>query len=317
MTDKPFQVNPELTGIALAYRNTDYIADEILPRVPVAQKYFGYKKYGSAAFLNAPDAEIGRKGRPSTMELKSTMETAECIDYSISAEVPEDDIIEAAAATSAGNAVEDPMGDNTLLVTDGLMLAREKRVANLVYDEKTYGSNVATLSGDDRFTSKESSVIDVFTDVKNTMLVEPTHAVVSSAGAIYLQTHPDFLTVYKAENSNNKGIVPLDFVAQTLGLKKILVGKSKINNVKPGKTPVITSVWGDDMVFFYQNPLAKPKNGLTFGLTAQRGQLNVQTYFDGMLGSYGVHYIKPVETLAELILSGSCGYLVKDAFVKE
>lgn len=309
--DKPFQVNPELTGIALAYKNTDYIADEILPRVPVSQKYFGYKKYDTAAFLNAPDAKIGRKGIPNTLELKSELVTTNCEDYSVMAEVPEDDVMEAKAATGAE---EDPIGDNTLLVVDGLQLAREKRVADIITDSSNYGSNVTTLTTDNNFTNKDSSFIDVYRDVKNAMLVEPNYAVISSVAAVYLQTHPDFLAVYKAENSDNKGFVPLEFIAQALGLKKILVGKSKMNTVKQGKTAVVKNIWGDDMAFFYQNPLAKPKAGLTFGLTAERAKLNVQTYFDGKAGSFGVHFIKPVESVKELILSTACGYLVKDAF---
>ena len=33
-TNIPYEVNPELTGISLAYRNTDYIADKVLPELP-------------------------------------------------------------------------------------------------------------------------------------------------------------------------------------------------------------------------------------------------------------------------------------------
>lgn len=308
----PFHVNPELTGIALAYRNTGYIADEILPRVPVSQKSFQYKKYDNSAFLNIPNSEIGRKGLPETMELKSTIVTESCVDHSVMAEVPEDDVLEANAAQ--GTEKEDPIGDNTLLATEGLKLSREKRVADLITNTATYDGNVLTLSGSDRFTDKTSSFLDTFFTAKNKMLMEPTHAVVSSAGAGYWQTHPDFLKVYTAENPNNKGIVPLDFIAKILGLEKILVGKTKANSQKPGKEPVIQSLWGNDLALFYLNPLARPKYGLTFGLTATKGSTEVQTYFDGKLGAHGVHYIKPVETLKELIMAPACGFLIKNAF---
>lgn len=310
----PFHVNPELTGIALAYRNTGYIADEILPKVTVSQKSFQYKKYDNSAFLNIPKSEIGRKGLPGTMELTSQLITASCVDHSVMAEVPEDDVLEANAVSGSDAEKEDPIGDNTLLATEGLKLAREKRVADLITNAETYEGNILTLSGSDRFTDKTSSFLDTFFTAKNKMLMEPTHAVVSSVGAGYLQTHPDFLKVYTAENPNNKGIVPLSFIAEQLGLEKILVGKAKANSAKPGKNPVIQSLWGVDLALFYLNPIARPKYGLTFGVTATKGSMEVQTYFDGKLGAHGVHYIKPVETLKELIMAPACGFLIKNAF---
>ena len=99
-----------------------------------------------------------------------------------------------------------------------------------------------------------------------------------------------------------------------MGLEKILVGKSKANAQKPGKTPVIQTLWGIDLALFYLNPIARPKYGLTFGLTATKGSTEVQTYFEGKFGAHGVHYIKPVETLKELIMAPACGFLIKNAF---
>ena len=311
--DMPFKVHPELTGIALAYRNTDYIADEVLPRVSVSSKVFEYNKHSDDAFLSVPDAEIGRKGMPETMELKHISLESACKNYSVLGEVPQEDVEVAQGSTAAEK--EDPIGDNTLLVTDGLKLAREKRVADLLSNTATYDGNVLTLSGTDRFSNKQSSFTDTYFDIKNNkMLVEPNTMVVSSIGASYLQTHPDFVAMYKGENSNNRGLVPLDFIAQQLGLNKIIVGKAKANSVKPGKTAVIQSVWGLDMILLYLNPLAKPKMGLTFGMTAEFGELEVQTYFNGLLGSKGINYIKPVESVKEIVLAPSCGFLVKNAF---
>lgn len=312
-TDRPFVIDPELTGIALAYKNDKYIADSIFPRVPVTKTLFAYNKYDKGAFLQAVNGEIGRKGEPETVELKYQRETSETIPYSIKAEVPEADVMDAMAS---GDDRLNPLGDNTLLATESLKLSREVRVAKLLADNSTYAGNVTTLDKNTSFANKDSSVIDVFKDITDKMAAAPNYAVVSYTNALYLQTHPDFLGIYKTVNTDNKGIVPLSFVAQTLGLDEILIGQSKVNTVKQGKIPVIKNVWGNDMVFFHKNPLAKPEYGVTFGLTAEYKQLNVQTYFNGMKGSYGIHYIKPVETIKEIVLAKDCGYLVKNAFVK-
>ena len=310
----PFEINPELTGIALAYRNNNYVADKVLPRVKVSKRLFEYNEYDKGSFLTVPKTEIGRKGEAETMELKSRLVPASCIDYSLKAEVPQVDVEEA----QANNGVENPIQDNTLLTVDGLKLAREKRVANLITTASNYGGNVTILSAaqENTFAYDESSFNAVFEDVINKMAVAPNYAVVSQTGALKLQRHPDFLALYKNYNSDNRGRVPLDFIAKELGLKEIIVGSARLNTAKLGKTPVIENIWGDDMAFIYINPLAKPKAGLTFGMTAEASALTVQTYFDSDKGAKGLNIIRPVETLKEFIACSGCGYLIKNAFAK-
>lgn len=309
-TNIPYEVNPELTGISLAYRNTDYIADKVLPRVAVTQKAFQYRLYSEKSFLTVPESEIGRTGMPNKMSLQSKLELASLVSQSLEAEVPQEDVEE----VQASGADEDPIQDNTLLVTDGLALSREVRCAKLLSDSSNYGKNVMTLSGTDQLTDKTSSVIDLWKDIKQGMLMPPTHAVVSDTYSLYLQTHPEFIGMFKGDNANNKGMVPLEFIAQQLGLKEIFVGRAKVNAANEGQEPKIEDVWGRDLLFIHQNPLAKPKHGMTFGFTAQKGQRQVQTFYDGRPGSHGVNYIKAVEDVKELIAAPSCGFLIKDAF---
>lgn len=309
-TDIPYEVNPELTGISLAYRNSDYIADKVLPRVTVTQKAFQYRKYSEKAFLTVPETEVGRTGMPNKMTIQSKLETESLVSHSLEAEVPQEDIEE----IQASGADEDPVQDNTLLVTDGLALAREERCAKLLSDTSKYGKNFLTLSGTDQLTDKSSSVIDLWKDIKKSMLMPPTHAVLSDTYALYLQTHPEFVGMFKSDNANNKGMVPLDFIAQQLGLKEIFVGRAKVNSANEGQEPIIKDVWGRDLLFIHLNPLAKPKLGMTFGFTAQKGQREIKTFYDGRPGSHGVNYIKAAENLKELIMAPSCGFLVKNAF---
>lgn len=311
-TNIPYEVNPELTGISLAYRNTDYIADKVLPRVAVTQKAFQYHQYAEHAFLTVPETEIGRTGMPNKMSVQAKLEVSSLVSQSLEAEVPQEDVEE----VQASGADVDPIQDNTLLVTEGLTLAREIRCAKLLSDSTNYGKNVITLSGTDQLTNKTSSVIDLWKDVKKKLLMPATHAVVSDTYALYLQTHPEFIGMFKGDNTNNKGMVPLDFIAQQLGLKEILVGRAKVNAANEGQQANIVDVWGRDLIFFHQNPLAKPKHGMTFGFTAQKGQREVLTFFNGRAGSHGVNYIKTVEDVKELITASSCGCLVKDAFAE-
>ena len=73
MATAPFHVSPELTAIAIAYRNpvTDYIADLVMPRTrPVGKLEFSYTVYDLSAF-NRPNTFVGRKGRPNEVTTSS------------------------------------------------------------------------------------------------------------------------------------------------------------------------------------------------------------------------------------------------------
>ncbi len=43
-----FPIQPELTAIAIAYKNRSLIADQVLPRVPVGKQDFKYLKFNLA-----------------------------------------------------------------------------------------------------------------------------------------------------------------------------------------------------------------------------------------------------------------------------
>lgn len=303
-----YVLNAEYTGISLAYKNENYIADRVLPRVPVNKKNFSYDKYPDDAFLNVPKTLIGPKGMPESMDIKKDRIPAMVDYHAIKDEVAQTDIDEQAEG-------EDILGDNVLLLTDAMSLAREIRTAQLLQDSTNYGSNTKVLSGTDQFSDKESSVIETIMEVRRKMLVKPNKAVVSDDGATYLQCHPEFVSMFKSEYSNVKsGIVPLEYVAQCLKLQEIIVGQSLVNTAAKGQAAKITQAWGNDFILFYQNPLAKPQQGLTFGYTAQWGKREVSQFFDGERGYRGVVRNKVAEALKEIIAASSCGYLLKDAF---
>src|SRR6266576_852697 len=138
----PFVINPVLTAIALAYTNQDFIADRVLPRVPVAKQVFAYLKYGVADGFSIPNTMVGRTSRPNQVEYSVQQATASTQDHALDIPIPQADI-EAAAGTPY-----DPKARGTQLVTDLVALDREQRVAGVVFNAANFGSaNKATLSG--------------------------------------------------------------------------------------------------------------------------------------------------------------------------
>lgn len=92
MSNAPFPIDPELTAIAIAYRNGRMISDEVLPRVPVGKQEFKFWKYDLAQGFTVPETLVGRKSKPNEVEFSATDETGSTEDHGLDAPVPQADI---------------------------------------------------------------------------------------------------------------------------------------------------------------------------------------------------------------------------------
>ena len=70
-----YEINPELTGISLAYFNKKYIADSVFKRVPVTTESFKYRRWDKGAALTVPNTLLGATGIPNSINAKAKLET--------------------------------------------------------------------------------------------------------------------------------------------------------------------------------------------------------------------------------------------------
>ncbi|MUI52382.1 phage capsid protein, partial [Pseudomonas aeruginosa] len=139
MSNAPFPIDPELTAIAIAYRNGRMIADEVLPRVPVGKQEFKYWKYDLAQGFTVPETLVGRKSKPNEVEFSATDETSSTEDHGLDAPVPQADIDDAPTNYN-------PLGHATEQTTNLILLDREARTSKLVFNPNSYAAgNKRTL----------------------------------------------------------------------------------------------------------------------------------------------------------------------------
>src|SRR5260370_34550882 len=117
----PFVVNPKLTAITVAYKNSRMIADDVLPRVPVDTPSFIYSVFNQADNFTIPDTRAGRKSDVNQVDWNATQTPAFVEDYALDEVVPNRD---KAVAQAYGNYI-DPEEVATEQVSDILLLARE------------------------------------------------------------------------------------------------------------------------------------------------------------------------------------------------
>src|ERR1700732_4500664 len=121
--NSPIPVIPFLTSIAVNYKNSRLIADEVLPRVPVGKQDFRYLQFSLGDSFTVPNTLVGRTSKPSQAEFGATAVTASTRDYALDNPIPNVDI-ENAVGTGY-----DPEARGTEVTTNLILLDREVRAA--------------------------------------------------------------------------------------------------------------------------------------------------------------------------------------------
>lgn len=303
----PFPIQPELTAVAIAYRNGRMIADDVLPRVPVGKQEFKYTKYALADSFTLPDAKVGRKSQPNQVSWSGTEVTDSTNDYGLDDPIPYADI------DNAGEN-QDPKMTSVEFTTNLILLTREVRAAALVFASASYSaSNKTTLSGTSQWSDfTNSDPVQAHLAALDSCIMRPNIAVYGRATWTKLSTHPK---ICKAVFGNNTdaGIVSRRQFAELLELEDVFVGEGFVNTAKKGQAPAISRVWGKHASLIYRDKLASADRGTTFGFTAQFGKRISGSIPDPDIGIRGGERVRVAESVKELITANDLGYFFENA----
>ncbi|WP_419534738.1 hypothetical protein [Endozoicomonas sp.] len=300
MANAPFKTNPTLTAIAIAYMNNEFIADRVLPRVPVGAREFKWTKYNTEDRFTIPDTLVGRKGQPNVVEFGGTEEAGFVQDYGLEDHIPQQDL------DNATNSNFDPRGNAVELLSEIIALDREKRVATMVQNKANY-AHKETLSGTDQWSHADSKPLVVLTDALETPIKRPNVMITSRKVAVALRRNPSIVKAFNGTISDD-GLVPLSFVKELLEIDEILVGAAYYNSARPGHEMQLERIWGNHCSLIYRNPTARPNRGVTFGMTAEHGQRVSGTRQDANIGLRGGEAIRVGESVDELIICNDVAY---------
>jgi len=310
MSQNPFPTNPDLTAIAIAYRNKNLIADQILPRTPVNARAFKWTEIPKGQMMTVPETSVGRRGTPNVVEFGGTERNGSCDDYALDDIVPQDDI---EASASASNF--DPLNTATTGLTALIELDREVRVATLVFDPSVY-EHKAALDGTSKWDGLNGAgdpvdPIPVIGDALDVPMMRPNVLILGQKVATKLRQNPNFIKAYNG-SLGDTGMVPLDFIAGLFGLDDIVVGQGRINIAKPGQPVQIMNVWGNHASLIYRNPQARPDRDVTFGLTATWGSRMAGDWYDQNVGMRGGRQLRVGESVKEIIMATDCAYFFEN-----
>ena len=303
----PFPIDPVLTAIAIAYRNKTYIADDVLPRVPVAKQEFKYRKFPKADAFTIPNTFVGRTSRPNQVEFGFTEAADFTRAYGLDDPIPHADVANAPEG-------HDPAAHAAETLSNIIATDREARVAGLVFDPNQYDTaNKATLTGTDQWSDFDNSnpIADIL-GALDKCIMRPNIMVLGNAVWTQLRQHPKIAKATHG-NSGDVAVVARQAVAELLELEAIFVGQAFVNTAKRGQEVSVERAWGKHVALIYRDTLANTQSGTTFGFTAQWGDRIAGTIPDPNLGLEGGTVVRVGENVKELITANDLGYFFQDA----
>lgn len=305
---RPFPVDPKLTAIAIAYRNPDIalIADDVLPRTPTDVD-FKYLLFDKGQGFTVPDAKVGRKSMPNEIDFTANEVVDRIVDYGLDDIIPNEDI-------EADNQGIDPKGMAVAYLTNLVNLAREQRVASLVFNNASFPTeNKATLSGTAQWNDQtNSNPLNAISDALDVPIMRPNIAVFGQQTWTVLRRHPKLVQAVMG-TAQGAGMITRQQFADLFELQSVYVGQGYINTAKKGQAIALGRVWGKHAAFLYRDRAAGPQQGATFGFTAQAGDKIAGEIDEPKIGLKGAVRVRSGERVKELICASDLGYYFENA----
>lgn len=302
---RPFPADRHRTAIAIAYRNATLIADQVLPRVPVGGERFTWLEFDPAEPLTLPETTVGRTSQPTRVEFSAAEREGRTQDRGLEVPVPQSDIDEAPPGHS-------PLDQATEYAADIIELDREVRTAARVFDPDRYdGHHKEALSDGDRWSDPDAKPRDQLMDVLDRPLVRPNVLLMGQAAWTALRQHPQLVRSVRGTDGGD-GVLTRRQLAELLEIDEILVGQGWVNIARPGAAPELHRVWQTHALLFHRNRVAGPRQGVTFGYTAQRGSRIAGDYEDRNIGLHGGRVVRVGEQVEEIIAAPGAAYLFQD-----
>lgn len=307
MAQSPYPIDPALTAIAIAYRNPAYIADMVMPRIRVAKQKFTFLQYPSDTMFNTPDTLVGRRSKPNEVTLDATEVADMTEDHALDGGVPKAD-------EDNADPRYDPLGNEIMLIQELVALAREVRVANIIFNPATYAAGLRkVLAGASQFSDTNSDPIGEINAMLDVPLMRPNQLVFGQAGWTKFRSHPAIVEAVLGTGAK-KGVVKREAVAELFEVAEVIVGSARGNNAKRGQAPQMVRLWGNHLAALYKAPVVEAQGALTFGGTFTWGDRVAMQWEDKNIGMRGGTAVRTGESVRERVIAADAAYFWQNAF---
>ncbi len=297
-----------LTNISIQTKNEGYLAETVMPIIPVRLESSKYFVYDLSRF-DAPPALRAERARYGRVEFTMSTDTYSCEEYGL--ELPIDD-------RERQNAIE-PLNvdvDSTEILTDMVLNDREQRVCNVVLTAANYTHTNTTDYGSSNplawlpANASSDPIKDITITGRETIrkLIGRYPNTLYFGAEVFsnLKQHP---TIVDRIKYNGSGVVPgkvtLAAMADLFEVDNVYVGLPLRRTSNSNQTDVLADVWGKNALLAYVNPRPAIKQ-ISLAYMFQSRPRQVEKYRDDLIKS---DIIRCTEVTAEKLVADKCGYL--------
>lgn len=258
MANAPQYIDQALSNVANAYVNpsTSFIADTLVPTVPVSKRTFLIPEIGFDLTIDSNTLRTGESEAKRVTNSRSYKDAKPLLEHALKDFVTEDD----------KDMSDSPFEAESLAVENIMQkfqLAQEADVATTLTDP-TVVQNSRVLSGTSQWTSDTATPINDVLERLNSRTFVPFNTIaLSSAAYAAFATHPTVLETYKYAVGGTVTPQQILDLFRPYGVERIVISDARRNTSKEGQAPNYSLVWGGDVVFGYvtATPGVKQING--------------------------------------------------------
>lgn len=239
-------VSRPLTQFSIAYRNGNYIAEEVAPIVPVQKKndlYFIFPKQAWFRNRSKPRAPGTRFPRGDYPLITGSYV---CVNDAFSKEITDEE---------RDNA-DQPLRldvNATQFVTDALLMGLENRVANLISTSTNWASASAATNAWTSDTSDPYANIDTLIDGVVTQIGQMPNVAVMS-WKTWKAAKNNAALLDRIKYTRPGGQVQVQDFMNWFGFEKVLIGRAIVDSAQEGQSASHSFIWGNDFWCGYVTP---------------------------------------------------------------
>lgn len=301
-------IDSALSDFASLIRNRDMIADLVCPVQTVKKPSDKFFKYGADTMFEEQSVALtGAEAMPGRVRYTVGTDNFSTVDYGLMDFVSNKEI-------EAADAPIDPQMHAVRVVTQRLDLAKERRVAGLLFSSGNYSGNTAALTGTDRWDTSTADPVQKIDDAIESCDERPNIMVIGAQAWMKLKNHPKLKESILSRSSTVNGATPmrvtLDVVAALFELDAVYVGRAKYNTNREGATSAKGYIWGKSCALIRVTDDPSPRETAVFAKQFRFGNRQTQTIDAPLPGVSGGQYVKVTESLDEKVVAGgAAGYL--------
>ncbi|PKO17125.1 hypothetical protein CVU37_10015 [candidate division BRC1 bacterium HGW-BRC1-1] len=261
-------IDAALTSVSVAFRNNEFIAEQVAPTVPV-------RKQSDRYFVLDPDKMAQRE----TLDHRAPGAEAREVDFALSSDsyYCEDHALETAIPDEERDNADlalQPEIDRTEFLTEKILLNREIQLETTLrtntHVEELEVEDSGGWAGEtsNPFANLDAAGMRIMSGIQR----RPNTLVVGYAVFDILRNHP---RIIERVQHCMPGVVTTDLLAQLFDLDRVVVGRAMKNSAPLGRSPDMHPVWGSDHVYLMYVPqragLKQPAAMYTFAWNGAGG----------------------------------------------